>query len=371
MASPPSFTPPPKDITRAQRQARSTPGGGARKGGTAADGARHVSIGQRASPPVKMQAEAGEEATGEEAAAEEAALKGTALVYAPTTLREQLPGLMRMARLNAIPMGAALVGFGAYGARRVAGAVATSHRAAKLLLGMVLTCIVTAGSMLINDYHDHKLGVDNARTKPGRPLVTGEVQPEAVKLVLKWGYATHLTLLCLVETAPMRLWVLGNTLLTYLYSVHLKPLTGVKNLVCALIVAMAVGLGALAVDGSLAALAAVWRPMVAVSGLIWHREMVMDIKDMEGDSLAGVRTVPVAFGSERALLLSLLPLVGSAAAAATARTRTAALAATLPLLLQGGLAVRAMRARFARPRMVAAIELAPLWLATTLVALTL
>lgn len=68
--------------------------------------------------------------------------------------------------------------------------------------------------MLINDYHDHKLGVDNPSTKPDRPLVSGAVRPESVKLVLKYGYALHLTLLCLVDTAPMRLWVLANTLLT-------------------------------------------------------------------------------------------------------------------------------------------------------------
>lgn len=83
-----------------------------------------------------------------------------------------------MVRMKTIPMGAALVGFGAFGARR---AVSTGLvgdgvglagigsspvrlvRAARLLLGMALTCLVTAGSMLINDYHDHKLGVDNAK----------------------------------------------------------------------------------------------------------------------------------------------------------------------------------------------------------------
>jgi len=98
------------------------------------------------------------------------------------------------------------------------------------------------------------------------------VRPESVKLVLKWGYAAHLTLLCLVDDAFTRLWVLSSTMLTcaahqpqgathppsirpstrlstpapsyqcpeaegipprwrpgrYLYSVHLKPLTGVK-----------------------------------------------------------------------------------------------------------------------------------------------
>jgi geranylgeranylglycerol-phosphate geranylgeranyltransferase len=215
------------------------------------------------------------------------------------------------------------------------------------------------------------LHIHTAQTKPGRPLVTGEVRPDTVKLVLKWGYAIHLTLLCLVQTAPMRLWVLGNTLLTYLYSVHLKPVTGIKNLVCAAIVAMAIGLGALAVDGSLGSLRAVWRPMVAVGGLIWHREMVMDIQDMEGDGLAGVRTVPVAFGARRALKLSLLPLGASVAAAVTVGSGARALAATVPLGIQAALAVRALQGGFARPRMMAAIELAPLWLASTLVALTL
>ena len=42
----------------------------------------------------------------------------------------------------------------------------------------------------------------------------GKVRPESVKLVLKWGYAAHLTLLCLVDDAFTRLWVLGSTMLT-------------------------------------------------------------------------------------------------------------------------------------------------------------
>ena len=340
--------PTPKDVARAHRQARRH-----ERGDMAAAPAPPAP--PRRSRSARMEAEAA----------------ATAPTYAPTTLHAQLPGLLRMARLNALPMGAALVGFGAFGARRVTVRAPPVHQAAKLALGTTLTMIVTAGSMLINDYHDHKLGVDTALTKPGRPLVTGEVHPEAVKLVLKWGYAAHLTLLCLVETAPMRLWVLGNTLLTYLYSVHLKPITFVKNAVCAAIVAMAVGLGALAVDGTLACLAAVWRPMVAVAGLICHREIVMDIKDMRGDGLAGVRTLPVALGARAALQCSMLPLAVAVGAAATAPSRALALAATTPLLLQAVFALRALGGGFEPPRMVAAIELAPLWLAATLVALTL
>ena len=156
------------------------------------------------------------------------------------------------------------------------------------------------------------------------------------------------------------------------YSVHLKPITGVKNLVCAGIVAMAIGLGALATGGGAASIRMVWRPMAAVAGLIWHREMVMDIKDADGDRLAGVRTVAVACGAKRALYLSLLPLAAGAAAAATAAGGGGALAmlAAVPLMLQGAISLSASMRGFSPRALDEAIELAPLWLLCSLVALT-
>ena len=89
------------------------------------------------------------------------------------TLRAELPGLCRMARPNTLSQGSGLIALGAFGARRSAVADGVVGR---LCLSALLTAITTAGSMLINDYHDHKLGVDTEWTKPGRPLVTGEVQ---------------------------------------------------------------------------------------------------------------------------------------------------------------------------------------------------
>ena len=167
----------------------------------------------------------------------------------------------------------------------------------------------------------------------------------------------------------MRLWVLASTLLTYLYSVHLKPITGVKNVVCAAIVSMAVGLGAIAAGGGASSLRAVWRPMVVVGGLIHHREMLMDIKDADGDALAGVRTVAVALGTRGALAASLLPLAAATAAAATAPHGRVALAASSPLLVQGAYTVAARARGFSRAALRDAIELAPLWLLLSLSAL--
>ena len=52
--------------------------------------------------------------------------------------------------------------------------------------------------------------------------------------------------------------------------------------------------------------------------MIWHREIIMDIKDLPNDAATGVRTLPVVFGPRRALALSLAPLLTAAGVAATA-----------------------------------------------------
>ena len=276
------------------------------------------------------------------------------------SLRDELPGLARMARPNTLPMGAALVAAGAWGTRGAPAAAADVGSALRLGVAVACTTIVTAGSMLINDYFDHKHGVDTRATKPDRPLVAGDVRPATVKLALKWAYAALLALICLIDTATMRLWVLANALATYVYTRHLKPVPVVKNAACAAVVAMAVGLGGLARGGGVGSLAPLGPAMAATAGLICHREMLMDCKDRDGDASAGVRTAAVVFGRPRAAALSLLPLAGAVAASPG---RAAA-----PLLAQAALALRAARS-FGRAELRDAIELAPLWLAATLVLL--
>lgn len=231
---------------------------------------------------------------------------------------------------------------------------------------MVLAVIVTSGSMLINDYHDYIRGVDTIESKPGRPLVTGEISPHLVKRALKWLYAVHLTGICLVTSAPTRLWVLGSTMLTYFYTPWLKPRMGLKNLWCGSIVAMALGLGAITIAGFVPGLAAVWRPMLVLLCGISHREAVMDIKDADGDAMAGVRTVAVVLGRSRALSVSLLPLALGTAAAAGGSYVAAA-----PLLVMASLAVRTRSRDFDAASLRLTIESAPLWLLCSMTPLML
>ena len=304
----------------------------------------------------------------------------------PLIRRSEIPGLLKMARLNTVPMGMGLVAIGAYGARHVPHPSSSLNSGmmgipiGRLTLGTILTVITTSGSMLINDYYDYRDGIDNLRTKPNRPLVTGAVRPSAVKLVLKYAYALHLTLLCLIDSTFMRLFVLANTMLTYLYSVHLKPITGVKNMICATIVSMAVGLGAVSWGPpSGRAIKMVWKPIVAVAGLIWHREILMDIKDCEGDASVGVRTLPVAYGFTTAYRISLVPLLAAAVAISlfghdvmgTGRFDypIRSMVATAALLVQGLISLWSRYRNFDTTSLKIAIEAAPLWLLIVLITL--
>ena len=86
--------------------------------------------------------------------------------------------------------------------------------------------------------------------------------------------------------------------------------------------------------------------------------------------MAGVRTVAVAVGKKRALLLSLLPLAAAAAAAASAPSARTALAACGPLLAQGAFALSSLTCDFTPASLGRAIELTPIWLFLSLLALT-
>jgi len=227
-----------------------------------------------------------------------------------------------MMRPVTLPQSAALVAYGAYGARHALQPGAPLQ----LALSTLGTGAVTSSSMLINDLVDYQRGVDTAASQPNRPLVRGEVQPEAVEVLLQCTYLLVLVLMCWLASVRARLLLLAATLVTYLYTEHLKPLLFVKNAACAFVVASAPAFGAAAVSGQFRT---AWRSSLVVFGMIFHREMVMDVGDRCGDAAAGLRTVATAFGARVALALSLAPL---ALALCLAPCR-------VPVILQGSAAL--------------------------------
>jgi 4-hydroxybenzoate polyprenyltransferase len=190
-----------------------------------------------------------------------------------------------------------------------------------VLLSLLLT---SATSMMVNDYYDIRSGVDSH--KIGKP----KASPRVMKRVLGLLYAPLLLITAVIPGISARLLVLSGAILTFLYTEHLKPVTWVKTLTCALLIAISPltsGLAALSlgvfplsntvfkfsIDDSLLRLVA-----MLLCGF-FGREILMDINDMLQDQRHGIQTVPVRYGVQFAarvalvstLLMSLICLKGT------------------------------------------------------------
>lgn len=98
-----------------------------------------------------------------------------------------------------------------------------------VLLALLLT---SATSMMVNDYYDIRSGVDSHKVrKPKAP-------PRVMKRVLGLLYAPLLLITAVVPGISARLILLSGAMLTFLYTEHLKPVTWVKTIICALLIAI-------------------------------------------------------------------------------------------------------------------------------------
>ena len=98
-------------------------------------------------------------------------------------------------------------------------------------------------------------------------------------------------------------------MLTFWYTKHLKPMTWIKNVMCASLIALSPftsGAAALKVAsevgggpwGSLKVLAvpSLWRLVAMLFFGVCGREVMMDITDLQDDMMNSVRTIPVKYG---------------------------------------------------------------------------
>ena len=225
--------------------------------------------------------------------------------------------ILRMTRPRTIPQSAALVlyGAGSAAARGDEGWALLSATMRDVGVGVALTVMTSAIAMLANDYVDYQRGNDTSQTKPHKELVRGHVHPHEVRGVIRVACVVHLACLCCLRGVAARLCVLANAVAALAYTSVLKPIPVLKNAACALIVSMTVGLGALIVCGS-QGVVAVAAPMRAVFAVILHREVLMDVVDVDGDRSAGTRTLPALIGARNALIASAVPLLVVAGPAA-------------------------------------------------------
>ncbi len=211
-----------------------------------------------------------------------------------------------MRPLNSVMMGLAVV-VGAVIAG--GGGVDPVH----LLLGALTGVLYTAASMIHNDIVD--VEIDRVNT-PWRPIPSGRLSIRQA-----WACVALLTVLGAIVVYPLGLLPLalaaGALLLAMAYNMWGKVRGLPGNVMVALIVSFPLVYGAVVVD-RLSPTVIVFALMVFLSSLA--REIAKDIADIEGDRMAGARTLPLTRGllyASRAaallytlaVLLSPLPLI--------------------------------------------------------------
>jgi geranylgeranylglycerol-phosphate geranylgeranyltransferase len=179
---------------------------------------------------------------------------------------------------------AACVGAGYY--------IAGGRELSVIYLPVVFTALVVGFGNLINDYYDADIDRVN---KPRRPLPSGRVSP-AYLLLLYWPGSV---LLCfaafLLLPRVLAFIILLWQVLLLLYARRLKRLPMLGHLLVGLVSASAFLYGALAAGD----IASVGFPVLFAFLFSMGRELVKGAEDVEGDRVAGARTLSVRLGPER------------------------------------------------------------------------
>ena len=221
-------------------------------------------------------------------------------------------------------------------------------------LTLISTNLVSATSMVVNDYYDAKLGRDTLKQHQHQWLqqqqqeqqhddsnssstndlaandsndtkwilhpVNGIWNKLVTRRLLMYLYSMALCLSNCLPGIPTRISVNIALMMTYLYTVHFKPITLMKNIVCATLIALApwtsgsctlyllqqqyhvnmIGTGGISLStllrGGVWAIPSLWRLFGILFAGVLGREILMDCNDVVADRASGIRTIPVVYG---------------------------------------------------------------------------
>jgi len=173
------------------------------------------------------------------------------------------------------------------------------------IVSTINTLVITSASMVINDIYD--IEVDRINS-PHRPLVNGEI-------TIKEAYLLSLLLLGMTEYLTFRFLPFNLQMIIQLviakiilYTPVLKRTFLIKNISCAGLVSFTIFFNGLASRGNTLLTTNTNFGLLAIAmSLIffgsWSNELILDIRDIEGDKNNKIVTIPTVFGKEFSWLL--------------------------------------------------------------------
>jgi len=168
----------------------------------------------------------------------------------------------------------------------------------------VSTILILSSSMVINDVYDVKIDLIN---NPGRPIASGRVKIyEAILLyVLLIGSAESLSLRFL--PTMQQLIINFIIFLTGIYTPFLKRVPLFKNIACAWIVSLTLFFSGTTSSQNLIVIENKNFGILSIAmSLVFYgslsNEILLDIRDYDGDKANKICTIPVIFGKKFSLL---------------------------------------------------------------------
>ena len=162
------------------------------------------------------------------------------------------------------------------------------------IIPMIESTLIMSNSMVLNDICDIEADRINS---PDRPLVKGTVtKPDAIRFSLLLSFLTETVNLLFMHQNMQ--WIIHIALLyIHLYTPVLKRIPVIKNIACAGLVGFSVLFSGILTSrhtnrGLLYITANV------IFGGSWVNEILLDMRDYQGDRLHGIRTLATLYGKQ-------------------------------------------------------------------------
>lgn len=177
--------------------------------------------------------------------------------------------------------------------------IKTLLKSKDFITSSLITLCVMANSMIINDLFD--MSVDQINN-PSRPLITGEIKPKEAIALFALITTVGEILTRQLPDPTLRVCARSAMMTITLYTPLFKKIPFVKNVICCSMVAFSILFcgSSVATNNPLPLLIAAQH---VFAGSL-HNELLLDIRDVEGDKAANIKTVPVLFGKVAAWKLA-------------------------------------------------------------------
>ena len=169
------------------------------------------------------------------------------------------------------------------------------------IVGFLIIFISEAGAFAINDYIDFEIDVKNNRSD--RPLVLGLISRKTALITAIILLLIDFILILFLNGVALFLALISIPIF-YIYSLGLKKLVILKNILIAYSYAGTILFGSLVTDAILEPIIIYFAFMGFIVGL--GSEIMFDIADVEGDKELGINSIPNKFGLKTAAKVSVV-----------------------------------------------------------------